>query len=71
MEHADSFMVVGDINQSIYGFRGAIENYFEKLNGKYGDNIEQKYLSTNYRSTNQIIDFQRNSLVMDVNMGES
>lgn len=57
MEHADSFMVVGDINQSIYGFRGAIENYFEKLNGKYGDNIEQKYLSTNYRSTNQIIDF--------------
>ena len=57
MDNADSFMVVGDIEQSIYGFRGSIENYFKKLFDDYGDKIEKKDLSINYRSTNEIIDF--------------
>ena len=57
MENADSFMVVGDVEQSIYGFRGSIENYFKKLYDDHGDNVEKMDLSTNYRSTNEIIDF--------------
>ena len=57
MENADSFMVVGDVEQSIYGFRGSIENYFKKLYDDHGKDIEKKDLSTNYRSTNEIIDF--------------
>ena len=62
MEHADNFMVVGDIEQSIYGFRGSIENYFEKLYAE-NDDIEQKDLSTNYRSTNEIIDFTEKYII--------
>ena len=57
MDNADSFMVVGDVEQSIYGFRGSIENYFKKLYDEHGDKVEQMDLSTNYRSTNEIIDF--------------
>lgn len=57
MDNADSFMVVGDVEQSIYGFRGSIENYFKKLFDEHGDKIEKKDLATNYRSTNEIIDF--------------
>lgn len=54
MNTADSFTVVGDINQSIYGFRGSTENYFEKL---FNDDVKKVDLNINYRSTNQIIDF--------------
>ena len=57
MDNADSFMVVGDVEQSIYGFRGSIENYFKKLFDDHGDKVEKKDLSINYRSTNEIIDF--------------
>lgn len=57
MDNADSFMVVGDVEQSIYGFRGSIENYFKKLYDDNGENVEKMDLSTNYRSTNEIIDF--------------
>lgn len=56
IEYADSFTVVGDINQSIYGFRGSNENYFDYLAETYGDELEIKSLQTNYRSTEEIID---------------
>ena len=49
-----SFTVVGDINQSIYGFRGSDKNYFNELPR---DKFEEVYLTTNYRSTEEIIDF--------------
>ena len=55
MRHADSFTVVGDIDQSIYGFRGANKNYFEYLYNNYDDNVYKINLNINYRSTNQII----------------
>lgn len=57
MENADSFVVVGDIDQSIYGFRGALNNYFYELYESHGDNIERKNLPINYRSTDEIIKF--------------
>lgn len=56
MKHADSFTVVGDIDQSIYGFRGANKNYFEYLYNNYDDKVYKVNLNVNYRSANQIID---------------
>lgn len=50
-----SFTAVGDIDQSIYGFRGALENYFEYFYRKY--DTERVGLNINYRSTNEIIEF--------------
>ena len=58
----ESFKVVGDINQSIYAFRGSSKNYFKELTDKYSDKFEEVYLSTNYRSTEEIIDISRISL---------
>ena len=52
----ESFTVVGDINQSIYGFRGSNKNYFNELPE---DKFEEVYLSTNYRSTEEIIDISQ------------
>ena len=54
-----SFTVVGDVNQSIYGFRGSNKNYFRELSEEYGDKFEEVFLSTNYRSTEEIIDFSQ------------
>ncbi|MBE6505712.1 MAG: ATP-dependent helicase [Methanobrevibacter millerae] len=56
MENAESFTVVGDINQSIYGFRGSNINPFTYLAKNHGDKFEFKSLPTNYRSTHEIID---------------
>ena len=56
MNHADSLTVVGDINQSIYGFRGSNINPFTYLAKHYRDKFEFKSLPTNYRSTQEIID---------------
>lgn len=52
----ESFTVVGDINQSIYGFRGSNRNYFKELPE---DRFEEVFLSTNYRSTKEIIDLSQ------------
>ena len=55
MKQAKSFTVVGDMDQSIYGFRGANKKLFEYLYNNYGDNVYKVNLNINYRSTNQII----------------
>ena len=59
----ESFTVVGDINQSIYGFRGSNKDYFRELIGLYPDKFEEVYLSTNYRSTKQIIDMSQDFIL--------
>jgi len=56
MQTADTFTVVGDINQSIYGFRGSNINPFTFLAKHHKDEFEFKSLLTNYRSTHEIID---------------
>ena len=59
----DSFTVVGDINQSIYGFRGSNKNYFKVLLDEYSDKFLEVFLSTNYRSTAEIIDFSQDFIL--------
>lgn len=56
MKSAESFTVVGDINQSIYGFRGSNINPFTYLAKHHRDKFEFMSLPTNYRSTQEIID---------------
>jgi DNA helicase-2/ATP-dependent DNA helicase PcrA len=56
MKTAETFTVVGDINQSIYGFRGSNINPFTYLAKHHRDKFEFKSLPTNYRSTHEIID---------------
>jgi len=46
--------VVGDMNQSIYGFNGGYPDFLEELT-KYAD-IRPIYLTSNYRSTQHIIE---------------
>lgn len=50
MKNCDSATFVGDIDQSIYGFRGSYDNYFEQLSNEY--DVKRISLNTNYRSTN-------------------
>lgn len=59
----ESFTVVGDINQSIYGFRGSNKNYFNELNKQYPDKFHEVFLSYNYRSTEEIIDLSQDFIL--------
>ena len=60
MENADSFLVVGDINQSIFSFRGCDRNYFDYIYENHSERFIRKFLPTNYRSTNEIIELSEN-----------
>ena len=51
---SDSFTVVGDADQSIYGWRGAFPEYFEGFSD--GD-VEIVTLHNNYRSSRNIVEF--------------
>lgn len=48
-----SFFYVGDTKQSLYRFRGSLEELFGKVAENYGMKIEQ--LNTNYRSSKHIV----------------
>ncbi|WP_308705538.1 ATP-dependent helicase ['Fragaria x ananassa' phyllody phytoplasma] len=52
--------IVGDLNQSIYGFRGSKNIYIELLQKDF--NMLTFYLKTNYRSCNEITKIS-NSLI--------
>lgn len=53
LKNAESSTAVGDVDQSIYSFRGSFRDYFEEFYNKY--NAELISLNYNYRSTNNII----------------
>lgn len=65
IEHpnTNSLTVVGDLNQSIYGFRGSNKNYFKELIELYPDKFIEIRLSTNYRSTEEIIDLTQDFIL--------
>ena len=48
-----SFFYVGDTKQSLYRFRGGVEELFDKVAEHYGVQIEQ--MDTNYRSAKNVI----------------
>jgi len=49
-----SFFYVGDTKQSLYRFRGGVEELFDKVAEYYGVNIEQ--MDTNYRSAKNVVE---------------
>ena len=51
----DSFTVVGDADQSIYGFRGSNPSYFSEFSHKFNSSVY--VLDTNYRSRSEIVEF--------------
>lgn len=51
----NTFTVVGDVDQSIYGFRGAYPKFFIKWAND--DRFEKVILKNNYRSTKEIVGF--------------
>lgn len=49
-----SFFYVGDTKQSLYRFRGGVEELFDKVAEHYGVNIEP--MDTNYRSSKNVVE---------------
>jgi len=49
-----SFFYVGDTKQSLYRFRGGVEELFDKVAEHYGVEIEQ--MDTNYRSSRHVVE---------------
>ena len=49
-----SFFYVGDTKQSLYRFRGGVEELFDKVAERYGVQIEQ--MDTNYRSSRNVVE---------------
>jgi superfamily I DNA/RNA helicase len=52
----DTFTVVGDDDQSIYGFRGSYSKFFTEFEKRYG--AKEVTLETNYRSGKEIVDLK-------------
>jgi ATP-dependent helicase/nuclease subunit A len=52
-----SFFVVGDIKQSIYGWRGGDSTLFASLRRQYGDRLTETTLDRSFRSGPAVIDF--------------
>jgi DNA helicase-2/ATP-dependent DNA helicase PcrA len=62
------FIVVGDDDQSIYRFRGSRVHLFSEIEHrfeKYGVKMETEYLSVNYRSTQNIVEFCNDYVGLD------
>jgi DNA helicase-2/ATP-dependent DNA helicase PcrA len=61
LDNGGSISIVGDDDQSLYRFRGAIVELFHDFKNRIKDQIgvelEPTYLSKNYRSTDKIVDF--------------
>ncbi len=49
-----SFFYVGDTKQSLYRFRGGVEELFDKVANEYG--VEIMPMDTNYRSTKNLVE---------------
>lgn len=55
-ENYNNIFAVGDDDQSVYGFRGALPDIMKRFLHLY-DNTETVFLDTNYRSTPKIVSF--------------
>ena len=66
-EGAETVTYVGDINQSIYWWRGAISSNFKEL-ANSDNGFEVKELLTNYRSPKNIVRFNNRFMVEDMEL---
>lgn len=66
-EGAETVTYVGDINQSIYWWRGAVSSNFKKLSNADNE-FEVKELLTNYRSPKNIVEFNNRFMVEDMEL---
>lgn len=62
----DNLFIVGDDDQSIYGFRGAGPNIMFDFRKDYPD-AEEIILNTNYRSSEEIVNLSQNLIVNNRN----
>lgn len=69
IKNKGSITVVGDDDQSLYRFRGATVNLFQNFEKRICDELgispQIIYLSKNYRSTPNIVDFCNNFVLLD------
>jgi DNA helicase II / ATP-dependent DNA helicase PcrA len=69
LKNGGSISVVGDDDQALYRFRGATVELFHdfqnRVKNQINIDIEPKYLSKNYRSTDAIIDFYNQFIMLD------
>ena len=69
IENEGSITVVGDDDQSLYRFRGATVSLFQKFESRIEDELGIKtkllFLTPNYRSTKDIVDFCNNFITLD------
>ncbi len=63
IKNSETFTVVGDDDQSIYGFRGSEIKFFLEFKDNY--DAELITLKTNYRSTKNIVEFCENFIEND------
>lgn len=61
LEIAESFTIVGDVDQSIYSFRGGDPDFFTGFAN--GGLFERKILVNNYRSTADIVNFNEDFII--------
>ena len=66
-ECAETVTYVGDINQSIYWWRGAVSSNFKELSNDDNE-FEVKELLTNYRSPKNIVEFNNRFMVEDMEL---
>ena len=70
LENEGNITVVGDDDQSLYRFRGAtvdlFTNYQERIKNRLGIDVEEINLTTNYRSTENIIQHCRDWLSLEL-----
>ena len=75
-ERGTGFFAIGDPNQSIYGFRGAVRGLEERIRQSWPD-LKRIRLSRNYRSAQDILDLssallpERQTLVASKNLTAS
>jgi len=69
IKNGGSITVVGDDDQSLYRFRGATVSLFQNFDSRMQDEIKLKpekiFLSPNYRSTKNIVNFCNNFVTLD------
>ena len=60
---SENLFLVGDSKQAIFGFQGGSIKNFQK----FAQNCKTMFLSTNRRSTQQILDYSKNYFIRNIN----